>query len=82
MAKKGTYFRAQYYRLASRRGSKRAILAVAHSILVTIYYMLRDGTSYRELGGNYFDERRRQATIRHAAQRIERLGYKVTLEAA
>lgn len=82
VAKKDTYFRAQYYRLASRRGSKRAILAVAHSILVTIYYMLRDGTSYRELGGNYFDERRRQATIRRAAQRIERLGYKVTLEAA
>mgnify|MGYP001254850004 CR=1 FL=1 len=82
VAKKGTYFRAQYHRLASRLGSKRAILAVAHSMLITIYFMLRDGTSYRELGDNYFDERRRQATIRRAAQRIERLGYKVTLEVA
>ncbi len=82
VAKKGTYFRAQYHRLAPRRGSKRAILAVAHSILVTIYFMLRDGTSYRELGDNYFDERRRQATIHRAAKRIERLGYKVTLEVA
>lgn len=82
VAKKGTYFGAQYHRLAPRRGSKRAILAVAHSMLVTIYFMLRDGASYRELGDNYFDERRRQATIRRAAQRIERLGYKVTLEAA
>ncbi len=51
-------------------------------MLVTIYSMLRDGTSYHDLGGNYFDERSRQATIRRAAQRIERLGYKVTLEAA
>ena len=47
--KKGTYFRAQYSRLASRRGSKRAVLAVVHSILITICYMLRDGTRYREL---------------------------------
>ena len=82
VAQKGTYFCAQYHRLASRRGSKRAILAVAHSLLVTIYFMLRNGTTYQELGGNYFDERRRQATIHRAAQRIERLGYKVTLEAA
>ena len=44
--------------------------------------MLRDGTHYPELGGNYFDEWRRQATIGRAAQSIERLGYKVILEAA
>lgn len=82
VATKGTYFSAQYHRIAPRRGSKRAILAVAHSILVTVYSMLRHGTTYQDLGGNYFDERSRQATIRRAAQRIERLGYKVTLEAA
>jgi transposase len=82
VATKGTYFSAQYHRIAPRRGSKRAILAVAHSLLVTIYSMLRDGASYQDLGGNYFDERSRQATIRRAAQRIERLGYNVTLEAA
>jgi hypothetical protein len=44
--------------------------------------MLRDGTSYQDLGGNYFDERSRHITVRRAAQRIERLGYKLTLEAA
>jgi transposase len=82
VATKDTYFRAQYHRLAPRRGSKRAIFAVAHSMLVTIYFMLRDGTSYQDLGGNYFDERSRHITVRRAAQRIERLGYKVTLEAA
>jgi transposase len=79
---KGTYLSAQYRRIAARRGDKRAILAVAHSILVTIYHMLRDGTPYRQLGGNYFDERDRIHVVQRAVRRIERLGYKVTLEAA
>ena len=78
---KESYLSAQYHRLAARRGAKRAILAVAHSILVIIYHLLRDGTTYRDLGGNYFDERNRQATVRRAARRIEALGYKVTLQA-
>jgi hypothetical protein len=78
---KGSYLSAQYHRLAARRGAKRAILAVAHSILVIIYHLLRDGTTYQDLGGNYFDERNRQATVRRAAHRIEALGYKVTLQA-
>ena len=80
--KKGTYLSAQYHRIAARRGKKRAIVAVAHSILVIIYHMLRDGSTYRELGGEYFDQRNRQTTIRRSVQRIQRLGYKVTLEAA
>ncbi|MDO8690819.1 MAG: IS110 family transposase [Dehalococcoidia bacterium] len=79
---KGTYLASQYHRLAGRRGGKRAIMAVAHTILVTIYYMLTRGTTYTDLGGNYFDERDRQATIRRAVRRIEALGYTVTLEAA
>jgi transposase len=79
---KGSYLAAQYRRLAARRGDKRAIMAVAHSILVIIYHLLRDGTSYQDLGANYFDERDRLATVRRAVRRIERLGYKVTLEAA
>jgi len=77
-----TYLSAQYHRLASRRGSKRAIVAVAHTILVTAYFLLRDGSAYRDLGGNYFHERDRQGAIRRAVHRIERLGFKVTLEAA
>ncbi|MFQ5814490.1 MAG: IS110 family transposase [Anaerolineae bacterium] len=79
---KGTYMAAQYHRLAARRGDKRAILAVAHTILVTIYHMLRNGTTFRDLGGNYFDQRAHQATVNRAVRRIERLGYKVALEAA
>lgn len=79
---KDTYLSALYHRLARRRGKNRATIAVAHSILVSIYHMLRDGTSYCELGGNYFDQRNRHGTVRQAVRRIERLGYKVTLEAA
>ena len=77
-----TYLSAQYYRLASRRGSKRAVMAVAHSILVIVYWLLRNGVEYRELGGNYFDERNRAATVRRAVRRIESLGYQVELQPA
>ncbi len=76
------YLGAQYHRLAARRGKKRAAVAVAHSILVIAYHVLRDGTPYRELGRNYFDERDRTAVTQHAVKRLERLGFKVTLEPA
>jgi transposase len=56
---KDTYLAAQYHRLAARRGAKRAIMAVAHSILIIVYSLLRNGGEYRELGSNYFDERNR-----------------------
>lgn len=79
---KATYLSAQYHRIAARRGKKRAIVAVAHSILVIIYHMLRDHTSYRDLGGNYFDEHQRLQTTRRAVSRLQKLGYKVTLELA
>lgn len=79
---KGSYLSAQYHRLAARRGAKRAILAVAHSILVIIYHLLRDGTTYQDLGGNYFDQQNPQAVLRRSVRRIEGLGYKVTLEPA
>lgn len=77
-----TYLSAQYHRLAARRGGKRAAIAVGHTILVIIYHILRRGTVYQELGANYFDERDRQAAVRRAVHRIERLGYKVAMEAA
>jgi transposase len=75
-----TYLAAQYHRLAARRGAKRAIMAVAHSILVIVYSLLRNGGEYRELGGNYFDERNRLSTVRRAVRRIEDLGYQVELQ--
>jgi transposase len=79
---KNTYLATQYHRLAARRGAKRAIMAVAHSILVIIYSLLRNGGEYRELGANYFDERNRSATLRKAVRRIEGLGYQVELQPA
>jgi transposase len=54
--KKDSYFKSQYHRLAGRRGKKRAIGAVKHSILVTIYFMLRDNKSYTDLGPDHFDK--------------------------
>jgi transposase len=77
-----SYLAAQYRRLAARRGSKRALIAVAHSLLVIIYHLLHDGTPYRDLGATYFDERQRDATVRRSVRRLERLGYRVTIEAA
>ena len=59
-----TYLSAQYHRLAARRGRKRAIYGVAHTILVIAYHLLRSETTYRELGGNYFDERDKEAARR------------------
>lgn len=79
---KSTYLSAQYHRIAARRGKKRAIVAVAHSILVIIYHMLRDHRPYQDLGGNYFDERHRVQTTSRAVNRLRRLGYRVTLELA
>ena len=78
---KDTYLAAQYRRLVARRGVKRALVALAHTILVIVYQLLRRQTTYTDLGGNYFDERRREATVHHSVQRLERLGYQVSLQA-
>lgn len=79
---KHTYLSAQYHRLARRLGKKKALIAVAHSILVIIYHVLTEDVDYRELGGNYFDERDRQAVEKRLVRRLEQLGYHVTLETA
>lgn len=77
---KDTYLSALYQRLAIRRGKQRAIIAVAHSIMCSIFHMLSRHEEYRELGANYFDERRRQFTVDRLTRRIEHLGYRVHLE--
>ena len=77
---KDTYLSAQYHRLAARRGKKRAAVAVAHTILTIIYHILRTGRSYEELGGNFFDERDHKHIARRQIARLERLGYRVTVE--
>ena len=59
-----------------------AAIAVGRSILEIAYHVLRDGVAYEELGVNYYDERKKDAVVRNAVKRLERLGYKVTVEAA
>jgi transposase len=76
------YLSALYHRIVRRRGDKRAILAVAHSIIVIIHNMLRSGTTYQDLGYLYFDRRDQEHTVRRAVQRLEKLGYKVSLQVA
>jgi transposase len=78
---KGTYLSTLYQRLAARRGKKRAIMAVAHSIVVSAFHMLSRNEPYQELGANDFDERRRDHLVDRLTRRITRLGYRVTLEA-
>jgi len=78
-----SYLSAQYHRLVARRGKPKGAVAVAHSILVIAYHLLRDhGAVYHDLGVRYFEERDRRATERRAIARLEALGYKVTLEPA
>jgi transposase len=79
---KDTYLAAQYHRLAHRRGKKRAAVAVGHTILVIVYHLLQRETTYQELGGRYFDERDRQALERRLVNRLQALGYEVTLQPA
>jgi transposase len=79
---KDTYLAAQYHRLAARRGRKKALLALAHTILVIAYHLLKDRTTYQDLGAAYFDQRDRAALERRLVRRLEGLGYKVTIEPA
>jgi transposase len=78
--KKNNYLSALYRRLAARRGTKRATIAVAHKLLVIAYYILRDGTCYRDLGPDYFDRLNPEGLRRRLTKRLEGLGFKVTLE--
>jgi transposase len=79
---KDSYYRAQFLRLRARRGPKKAILAVAASMLTAIYYILRDNVDYRELGGHYFDRLDRTKATSRLVKRLRDLGYRVQLEAA
>ena len=77
---KGTYLSALYRRIAARRGKKKAILAVAHAILVSAYYMLLRMEPYREVGSQYFDQIRPEQTAKRLVKHLERLGFSVTLQ--
>ena len=76
---KNTYLSAQYRRLAGRRGKKRAIVAVGHTMLVMMYHMLKDGVDYQELGHDYLDKLQPQRLTHYLVKRLESLGHEVTL---
>jgi transposase len=78
---KNSYFRAQFRRLVGRRGTKRALVAVGHSLLVVIYHVLRTGRSYQDLGVDYFDKLDSKRIVRSHVRRLESLGYDVKLTA-
>jgi transposase len=77
---KNTYLSTLFRRLAARRGKKRAIVALAHSILTAIYYMLTRHETYTELGANYLDQLHPERLARSLTKRLQALGYAVTLE--
>lgn len=79
---KGSYLSAQYHRLAARRGDKRAIVAVAHSILVIVYTMLKKGTTFQNLGALFYDQREKEHVLSRCVKRIKALGYNVDLQVA
>jgi transposase len=79
--KKGSYAGAQFRRLAKRRGRPRAIIAVAHSLLVAVYYILRDRVPYQDLGADHFDRLSPAQLTKHYVRRLEQLGHTVVLNA-
>jgi transposase len=80
--KKNCYLSGQFKRLAARRGVKRAVMAVAHTMLVIAYTMLKNSRSYQDLGGNYLEQIHKDHLQRYFVKRLQRLGLKVTIEPA
>ena len=80
--KKTGYLRTQFLRLKSRRGAKKAIMAVAASMLTAVYHMLRDNLPYRDLGADHFDQRDKQQIANRLIKRLGTMGYSVEIKAA
>jgi transposase len=77
---KQTYLAAQYQRLAARRGKKRALIALGHTILIIVYYLLMRKQPYQDLGTAYFDKVEQHRVQQRLVHRLERLGYQVSLQ--
>jgi transposase len=80
--KKDCYLSAQFRRLAARRGVKQAVMAVAHSMLIIAYTMLKTGNTYRDLGGNYLEQTNKVNLQNYFVKRLRRLGLNVTVAPA
>lgn len=76
---KSSYLSAQYKRISSRRGRNRADIAVGHTILEIAYHILKDKTTYKDMGADYFDKRRKQDLVRRSVKRLEAMGLVVTV---
>ncbi len=79
---KGSYYQAKFIRLSKRRGYKRAIVAIAHSMLIGIYHIVRDDRPFEELGSDWFSKRSAESKTKSLVSQLERLGYTVELRTA
>jgi transposase len=77
---KHSYLSDQYHRIAARRGSKRAAVAVGHSILIIAYHLLKKREPYQDLGQDYYQQRRKEVKIKHCLKELQRLGVTVKIE--
>lgn len=80
--RKDTYLHAQFHRIRARRGAKKAILAVASSILTAAYYIIKNGTSYQDLGPDYFQRHDHHRAAHRLVQRLQQMGFAVQLQPA
>jgi hypothetical protein len=76
---KNTFYSARYHRLAARRGKKRALIAVGHSILKSVYHILSGKAPYRELGADYLNNKIEAKRKKYLKTELEKLGYQVAL---
>ena len=77
---KHTALQARYHRVKRHRGHKKAVVAVGHQILEIAYYVMRDGTTYQELGADYFERRHTDRTVRRHVRQLQALGFQVTID--
>jgi hypothetical protein len=76
---KNTFYSARYHRLAARRGKKRALIAIGHSILKSVWHVLKEGQEYKELGAEYVIKRTESKRKAYLKKELEALGYKVQI---
>jgi hypothetical protein len=79
---KGSYYREKYYRLKARRGAKRAIIAIGHKILKAIYFIIKEGKHYKELGAEYLSENNKKSQIYRLKKMAEKYGFALVEKAA
>ena len=73
--KKGSFYKDKYYQLKAKRGAKKAIVAIAHRILKAIYFIIKHGAAYQELGGQYLEERRKKTKLSYITKQAKAMGF-------